>query len=173
MYTKSADYINELVFDYIETYSYRRGAEYEKLEAEANLTSNLDILYNRNIVDKNGQFFPYSIKTNTFQHGHPIIDRIKQLLQLEISEHLQMLCAPEYRDAIIFYDHNHRIVSCLQVCLSCFFMKIENCELKADYKTYGFLKKLFLEIGHNVEDPEYCIIDDMEKQIQKLKGKKR
>lgn len=172
MYTNSSEYINELAFDHLETYSYRRGAEYEKLEAEARQTSNLLILNNKKIVDENGQFFPYSIKTNTFPYDHPIIDRIKQLLQIEIVQHFQMLCAPEYRDAIVFYDHNHRMVSCLEVCLSCFYMKTENFQLKADYKTYGYLKKLFLEIGHEVEDPEYSIIDDVEKQLQKIRARK-
>jgi hypothetical protein len=171
MWTLTADYINQLVFDHIETWSYRRGAEYEKLEAEAKQASNLD-LYNRNLVDENGQFFPYSIKTNAFQHGHPVIDHIKQLLQIDIEDHLKMLCAPEYRDAIIFYDKDHRIVSCLQICFSCFYMKAESLQLKADYKTYGHLKKLFLEIGHNIENPGYSVIDDVQRQMQKFRKNK-
>jgi hypothetical protein len=129
--------------------------------------------YNGKIVDKNGEFFPYSIKTHTFQHDHPIASRIKELLQFEIEHHFAMLCAPIFRDAIIFYDRNNHIVSSLNICLSCFYLEPENLSIKADYKTYGYLKKLFLELGHNVEDPNYNIIDEVEVMKQKIKKPKR
>jgi len=159
MFTKSEDYINELVFDHIETYSFR-GAGFEPTEYEHPYT-----------IDKNGQFHPQSQKTNTFQHDHPIAEQIKQLLQIEIEEHLKFLCAPVFHDIIVFYDRNHQIVSVLNVCLSCFQMEVEKIQLKADYKTYGYLKRLFLELGHEVENPEYNIIDEVE--ALKLKIKKR
>jgi hypothetical protein len=168
MWTKSTDYISQLVFDYIETYSFRRGTEYEQLEA-----AKPDLEYNGKIVDGNGQFFPYSIKTNTFQHDHPVVQQVKQILQIEIEQHLAMLCAPIFRDAIVFYDQHHRMVSALNICLSCFHLQAENLTLKADYKTYGYLKKLFIELGHKVEEPHYNIIDDIEALKQKIKKQKR
>jgi hypothetical protein len=164
MWTLSADYINNLSFDYIETYSLRRGAEYEQLKA-----ANRDLEYNGGIVNENGEFFPYSIKTHTFQHDHPTAIRIKELLQIEIEAHLPMLCAPVFREAVIFYDRNNRIVSALNICLTCSYLQAEKLQLKADYKTYGYLKKLFLELGHNVEDPHYNIINDVEAMKKKIK----
>jgi hypothetical protein len=167
MWTLSADYINNLTFDYLETYSLRRGDEYMRLEAEKP-----ELEYNGKIVDENGVFFPYSIKTHTFQHDHPVANRIKELLQIEIEQHFAMLCAPVFREAIIFYDRNNHMVSCLNICLSCFDLQPEKLSIKADYKTYGYLKRLFLELGHNVEKPNYNIIDDVEVMKQKFKKRK-
>jgi hypothetical protein len=45
--------------------------------------------------------------------------------------------------------------------------------IKTDYKTFDYLKRLFLEIGHNVENPSYSAIEDMEKQMEKVKNRKR
>lgn len=168
MWTLCADYINNLSFDYMETYSFRRGDEYAQLEKEK---PNLD--YNGYIVDENGQFFPHSIKTHAFQHDHPIAIRIKELLQIEIEEHFKWLCAPVFRDAIVFYDGNNRVVSCLNICFSCWYLQTEDLALKADYKTYGYLKRLFLELGHAIEDPHYDIIDDVEAMKAKIKKPKR
>ncbi|MBO9204554.1 MULTISPECIES: hypothetical protein [Niastella] len=168
MWTLSSDYINNLSFHYIETYSFRRGSAYEKLNAE-----NADLEYNGYIEDENGQFFPYSIRTGTFQHDHPIAIQVKNLLQIEIEHHEKYLCAPVYRDAIIFYDQTQRSVSSLNICLSCCYMQTDIGLLKADYKTYGYLKKLFLELGHDVENPEYNIIDDIEAMKTKIKKPKR
>lgn len=46
----SADYINELIFDYVETYSFRRGKEYEeyeKLHGHPESTQSLIYAYGR------------------------------------------------------------------------------------------------------------------------------
>lgn len=168
MWTLSADYINNLNFDYIETYILRRGAEYEQL-----VTTKRDLEYNGGIINENGELFPYSILTHTFQHDHPVAIRIKELLQIEVEEHLRYLCAPVFHDAIVFYDRNDRMVSCLNICLTCAFLQTEERSLKADYKTYGYLKKLFIELGHPVENPDYNVIDEMEAIKKTIKKPKR
>jgi hypothetical protein len=193
-YITSSDYINELTFAYVETYSFRRGEAYDALEAEFNQLqtrkrqdeelnpdeserySALEDLFWRKpfIIDKNGQFHPYSIKTNTFQHDHPMVDRIKVSLRTEIVQSLAMLCDHIYRDAFVFYNSNHEVVSTLSICLSCFDMRSSTQpRIKADYKTFDYLKRLFLEIGHNVENPSYSVIEDIEKQMEKVKNRKR
>jgi hypothetical protein len=42
--------------------------------------------------------------------------------------------------------------------------------INGDYKTYDLLKRFFIDIGHEVEDPEYFALDDLNKM--KLKNKK-
>jgi hypothetical protein len=160
----SANYINELIFDYVETYSFQRGKEFEeslKLRSSSEITQYL-------IYDK-GKFHPHSKKTNTFKHDTPMADRIKQILRIEVVETLPLLCAPEYRDAFVFYDHNNQIVSTLNICLSCMHLKSEGVQLKADIRTYDLLKKLFLEIGHEVEKPEHSWIEEMEQLKKKIR----
>lgn len=93
-------------------------------------------------------------------------ERIKQIFQIEIKESMQFLCEPVYRDAFVFYDHNNQIVSTLNICLSCMHLKSERVQFKADIRTYDLLKKLFLEIGHEVEKPEHSWVEEME-QLKK------
>lgn len=190
----SADYINELTFDYVEAYSFRRGEAYDALKAEyeqfqikkrqdeklnsdeSERYSALErlLIYKQFIIDKNGQFHPYSIKTHTFQHDHPTVDRIKEILRTEIEQSLAMLCEHIYREALVFYNSNHEVVSTLNICLSCLDLHSSTQpNIKADYKTFDYLKRLFLELGHHVENPAYSVIEDMEKQWQKVKNRKR
>ena len=190
----SIDYINELTFDYVETYSLRRGEAYDALEAEykqlqikkrqdeklnpdeSERYSALErlLIYKQFIIDENGQFHPYSIKTHTFQYDHPIVDRIKEILRTEIEHSLAMLCEHIYRDAFVFYNSHPEVVSTLNICLSCFDLHSSTQpRIKADYKTFDYLKRLFLEIGHNVENPAYSVIEDIEKQLQRVKNRKR
>ena len=39
--------------------------------------------------------------------------------------------------------------------------------INGDYKTYDLFKRFFLDIGHEVEDPEYSIVAQMEQLKQK------
>jgi hypothetical protein len=180
----SANYINSIVFDHVETYSFNRGTENEPAEAEYARLNSINNTEERNaafrelqhkyfvIVNEDGQFHPYSKKTGTFKNDHPLVDRVKQILRTEIEHQMKLLCAPEYRDAFVFYDHNHQIISTLNICFSCMYMHtIPHQEIKADYKTYDWLKRIFLEIGHNVENPEYSVIADIENQKQRIRKK--
>jgi hypothetical protein len=149
----SADYINQLVFDYIETYSFQRGEagnenyrslykEYIELskkrlhasnenrrlsKEEAKRLSEISSIASESsyttLIDKAGNFHFSSIKTNTFIHSHPKIQVLKAILQQPAIESVGAMCVPTYRDAVIFYDANKNIVSVLNVCLQCHYMQ--------------------------------------------------
>ena len=42
-----------------------------------------------------------------------------------------------------------------------------SCNANGDYETYDLFKRFFIDIGHDVEDPEHFVLDD----INKLKSK--
>lgn len=176
-YISSIDYINNLGFDYVETYSFQRGTDYEdfivsvKPEYEnlqiRKITHNdlnifeeerfleLDNLFSRvqYLINDKGYFYPLSIKINTFQASEPIIARLKSILQTEIQDIPNWMCAPVYRDALVFYDKNNRIISTLNICFSCKYMETKNFHhVNADNKTYLLLKQFFCSIGHEIED---------------------
>jgi hypothetical protein len=172
-YTSSIEYINNLSFDYIETYSFQRGAEYEKKlqldEAEYNQLkvkrylskaegirfSELRALlgYTQYLLNEKGALHPSCKKTNTFQQGDPMVERLKNILKTEIRDIPNWLCAPTYRDAVVFYKNPGDIVSVLNVCLSCQFIETAKFNhIHAGYETYDLLKRFFLDIGHEVED---------------------
>jgi len=173
----SIDYINNLTFDYIETYSFQRGfgfeeniknsrLEYEKLKVRKDKHNNLNNLeekqflklhdffgFTQYLINNKGQFHPSSTKTHTFKSTDPQIDRLKNILRTEIKDIPAWMCAPMYRDAIVFYDKLNRIVSTLNVCLSCEYMETKMfSHINGDNKTYDLLRQYFIDIGHNIEE---------------------
>ena len=142
-YISSIEFINKLQFEYIETYSLQRGnkfekeskvgfKEFEKLqrreEKKGDLSEiekfHLDKLkklygFTQYLVNSDGDFHPSSEKTGTFKLNNQIIEKLKFILNTPVKNTQSWLCAPIYRDAIVFYDSENKIVSILNKCLSC------------------------------------------------------
>jgi hypothetical protein len=192
-YKSSADFINDLTFDYVETYSFQRGAEYElqqkmfeqeyeKLKSRKSRLNDLTIAeedefitlekrcgFTQYLINEENQFHYSSTKTNTFTSLDSKTELLKIILRTEIKDIPSWLCAPMYRDAFVFYDSKGNIISALNVCLSCQYMETTKFNhINGDYKTYDLLKRFFIDIGHKVEDPEYFPLDE----IEKMKSKK-
>ena len=176
-YISSIDYINGLAFDYAETFSFQRGEEYEErnerddqeyetlkerrdklndlttLEEERFLELHELTKFTQYLINSRGQFHPSSIKTHTFKSTDPQIDKLKTILLTEIRKIPDWMCAPMYRDAIVFYDKSNHIVSTLNVCLSCEYMETKRYNhINGDVNTYDLLRQFFLDLGHNIED---------------------
>lgn len=176
-YISAIDYINNLTFDYVETYTFQRGTEfeesnktdrteYEKLKVRKDKHNDLTVLeekrlgelqelfgFTQYLINSKGQFHPSSIKTHTFKSSDPQIDRLKNILQTEIKDIPAWMCAPIYRDAIVFYNKANHIVSTLNVCLSCEYMETKMfSHINGDNKTYDLLRQYFIDLGHNIED---------------------
>lgn len=177
MYTSSINYISQLDFDYMETHSFQRGAEFERIDKlnrqeleilkvrkqrQNNLTSaekirllELQALLEctQFIVNDKAQFHPSSTKTHRFKSSEPQAQQLKDILRTAIKEIPYWMCAPIYRDAIIFYDSQHRLLSTLNICLSCEYMATKMFRhINADAETYRLLKQYFIELGHKIED---------------------
>lgn len=186
-YISSIDFINGLTFDYVETYSFQRGAEYElqqkkmvteydKLKSLKSTPNNLTIEqeerflvleklcgFTQYLLDDTNQFHYSSKKTNTFSSTDAKIETLKSILRTEIIDIPSWLCAPKYRDAFVFYNKDNKIVSVLNVCLSCQYMETTKFNhINGDWRTYDLLKRFFIDIGHEVENPEYFALDDIE-----------
>jgi hypothetical protein len=175
-YIPSSEFIDTLEFDYIETYSFQRGAAFENnrkkllaeydvlkrrreksrplTQAEVQHYNELDGLLGvtQYLINGKGQLHPSSQKVRTFDGKAPEVKRLKEILETEVVDIPLWLCAPVYRDGIIFYDKVGKIVSTLNVCLSCRYMELQRfVHLNADNQTYDQLKQFFLEVGHRVE----------------------
>ena len=172
----SSDYIKSLAFDYIETYSIQRGEEYEatiqtikpernrlkvRMEKLNNLTeteeirlSELDKLLGvtQYLIDDTGRFHFSSRRINTFQFDNEVVGLLKNILFTKTTDVSNWVCAPIYRDAIVFYKSSGEIVTVLNICLSCEAMATDSCnQVVADSSTYEMLRKFFKDIGHPVE----------------------
>ncbi|MBE7174200.1 MAG: hypothetical protein INR73_26730 [Williamsia sp.] len=186
-YTPSPDYIKPLSFDYLETYSLRGKnyddemkrlrSEYDSLKARDNLTleealrvEELSKLtgYTQYLFDENGKLHSSAIKTNRFSADSNEGKKLIQILNTEVRDMMHFLCSPVYRDAVVFYDKNGNRISTLNVCLSCHYMETEPFHhINAGYETYDMLKKWFIDNGHDVENPNHFITDDINKQKEK------
>lgn len=178
-YIPSTDFISNLAFDYVETYSFQRGAEYEqqqekyekeydKLKFRKSKVNDLTIQdedeliklgklcgVTQYLIDDNNQFHYSGKRTNTFTSTDSKIGLLRTILRTEVKEVPYWMCAPMYRDAFVFYDNEDKVVSVLNVCLSCQYMETTKFNhINADYKTYDMLRRFFIDIGHEVEDPE-------------------
>jgi hypothetical protein len=182
---RSDDYIKDLKFDYMETYSFNRlspllKAEYDELflrRQEKPLSvpdmerfKELGELYKEweLLIDKNGNFHHSSEKMAVFQAHDPEVVRFTEIMNMEVIESFNTLCAPMYRDAIVFYESSGKIVSVLNVCLSCNYMTTGHQNLRADFEVYDLLNKFFFDIGHRVENPHKF---DMNEKLRKMKAK--
>lgn len=195
-YTSSIDYINNLSFEYIETYSFQRGIEYEEkreqsmpaylelrdrkekqndlTQVEESLFSELFILYGytQYLINKSGQFHFSSKKISTFQLYAPAVERLKNILKTEIRDIPRFLCAPTYRDAIVFYSKSNEIISVLNVCLGCQYMETQHFNhINGDFETYDLLKRFFIDIGHEVEEPTKFSYDEIKRLREKYNKK--
>ncbi len=166
-----------MTFDNVETYSFQRGTqfeefnklnrpEYEKLKFRKDKRNDLTVLEEKQFMELNdlygftqylindkGRFHPSSTKTHTFKSTDPQIDRLKNILRTEIKDIPSWMCAPMYRDAIVFYDKSNQIVSTLNVCLTCEYMETKMfSHINGDNKTYDLLRQYFIDLGHNIED---------------------
>lgn len=174
-YTSSIDYINNLEFDYLETYSLQRGEKYggriindpeykefqslkKKKELSESQILRLEQLnkfygYTQYLIDSDGMFHPSAEKTGTYKIDNVIIEKLKFILNTPIKEVPSWMCAPVYRDAIVFYNSDNKIVSTLNVCLSCEYMETKMSNyINGDVKTYTLMREFFTELGHGVEE---------------------
>lgn len=152
-YTLSTDYINELAFDYIETYSLQRGNKVVNYDPSS-FQREIEIRNEeQDLIYEQGKWHESKQKTNVFRKDDPVVQRLIAILQKEVREVPAWICAPFYRDAIVFYNNAHEIVSTLKVCVSCQYMAIAPFHnINADEETYCLMRQFFLDIGHEVED---------------------
>jgi hypothetical protein len=194
-YKSSAEFINDLVFEYAETYSFQRGAAYEqqqqllkeeygrlksRKEKKENLATpeeqrlkTLEELcgVTQYLINDSGQLHYSAEKTNTFLLADPEIENLKNILRTDINDIPRWLCAPTYRDGFVFYDSAGNIASVLNVCLECQYMETKRfAHINGDYETYDLLKKFFIRIGHAVERPEYFVFDEIKAMKEKHKS---
>ena len=164
-----------MTFDYIETYSFQRGEECEKehklgwqelvkLKEKQNKSA-LDTIeqkhfetlnelygYTQYLINAKGEFHPSSRKISNYNSLDNKVITLKEILRTEIKDIPMWMCAPTYRDAIVFYKGD-KIVSTLNVCLSCEYMETKMFKhINGDYETYKLLRQFFIECGHDVEE---------------------
>jgi hypothetical protein len=81
--------------------------------------------------------------------GEAVAEQLATVLRLSISEQMDWMCAPVYRDALAFYDEQHQIVRVLNICFACDRMLTDSgVEIQADKQVYRQLRAILERLGH-------------------------
>ncbi len=173
-YRASSDFINELKFDYAETYSFQRGIEWEEYLKSAlteyqalhrrkeihRITKEQEEKYEylhkltttQFLIDADGNFHASSEKIQTLKKNDFKLKELVAILEVDANDVPAWMCGPVYRDAIVFYDNSGQIISTLNICFSCQYMATKMfSEIMADVKVYHLLRDFFVELGHEIE----------------------
>ncbi|WP_143436432.1 hypothetical protein [Hymenobacter crusticola] len=104
------------------------------------------------MTDDNGVFHASAVSIKKLQATSAEVLWLRKVLETPVKDAIYWMCKPIYRDAIVFYNEEDKIISILNVCLECSFMQTEQQEIiEGDDSMYPRLKEFFKSIGHEVE----------------------
>jgi len=179
-YVSSADFVSLLEYDHIETYSFQRGdeymrhqqysiEEYNRLDRVIQKAIKADGEIKQEYVSRFEQLKKQVGKTqflineydklnfsaqltHTFNEDDAIVQKIDTILRTPAKDVPAWMCAPIFRDGIVYYDKSHSIIACLNICFSCEYMMLnEYTYINADASVYAMLKNLFISLGHEID----------------------
>ena len=164
----TADYIYELDFAYFRTYSFQR--------TEAHTTSKeIQSPYLERILDAEGNLSQTAVMIREINKSdETYCTALSDCLKTKIEEELLFLCAPIYRDAILFYNVANELVEGINICFECDRIEsIHGAHISTDFKAFKYLKQFLLQLGHPIESPDEFKADDILAMMQKNKKDKR
>jgi hypothetical protein len=141
----SKQFVEQLDFDFLEIYSLLRGIGRNEIYTN-------DSRGTRESLIDTGLPHPTAEKTHTFKKDDFRTQELLDLLSIEFKQQFDWMCAPIFREMIVFFDKEKNIVSILNVCLSC--DKVEDSngnDVRTDAKVFAKLKEYFTHLGHNLE----------------------
>lgn len=181
----STEYISSFDFDYFRTYSFQRTQPYQELSTLHEWRSNGIILTKeqRNRYDTLHQLLANRYAETILDEDknlnrtavlvceiHKTDERFATLindLKTPIEEEILYMCAPIYRDAILFYNSGNELVEGINICFECDRIEsIHKAHIKTDFKTFKYLKQLLLRSGHEIENPEEFKADYLMDKLQ-------
>lgn len=167
------DFYKNLAFKYFETYSLQRGTAYEKIFTAKKIHFNqllkkstkeiLTSVESKDLDFLDSQLNRVQFLINENKEKHYSAERIKRsnsqdeiidlhkILSIKTQKIPSWMCAPIYRDAIVFYNENNEVVNILNICFSCEYMQNLNQEfIDADESVYENLKIFLMKFGHKI-----------------------
>ena len=170
--------LENIVFDYIKTFSGLRGATFEYFQQttldqirqlEQNLPmarymekvkirKEIEILkekidpYNSRLVNIAGEYHETTTEVTTLKKDHDIVKEIQKVFGLKMQNDIAAACPPIYRDTIVFYSEANEIKALFHICFGCYAMKNAREEpIEIAENVYLELKKILKRIGHHIE----------------------
>lgn len=173
------DYLNKFEFDYIQTYSFNRGeklidslSETDKealrlskqiINAPSELKSKLVERFDRitkfksleRLTDGHNRKSPTATLISEFEKHDRKVAQLVDILSTKIEDIPAWMCAPVFRDAIVFYNKSDKMVSVLNICFECEYIQDEQGNyVDVDVTVYIKLKQMLMDWGHPIETEE-------------------
>lgn len=170
------DFIENLEFEYFESYSFQRNGNYdiyenlfEKYSKDNNSlskeevrilhnlrNSNLYNLDNNFIFTKNGELNKTAELVFKSLKLPKSNETLIEILKIPFEDYDAWRCWPTYRDAILFFDSNNEIIEGINICFECSnVITTKNKEVLTDRIVYQKLKEFLQSLGHNIQDVRY------------------
>jgi hypothetical protein len=150
-------------YDLIETYSFKRGP---KLLLELT-KSNFNLNETSLIIGTDGRFDITAEKKTSFRKETDDSTRFSKIINTPLNEVPYWMCAPFYRDALIFRDNENRIINTLNICFECSYIQDQYGNfIDADQNMYDELQLFLKSLGHEIQKNESI---DLRYKIRELK----
>jgi hypothetical protein len=135
----SQAYYQGLQFVRLSTYSFNRGQNAD--QPSVYLTNGY------------GHLHPTSRLIIRLAAADPEVAELAAILQTELVDDSRWMCAPIYRDAIIFFNAENQVVSILNICLECSSLLTgEGQDVPLDFNAYPRLTEWLKKLGHPIGD---------------------
>ncbi len=165
------EFIESINFKYFETYSFQRKGEFEVYETLFNKykkddnslteveSAELKRLRKSNLYTQENNFlFTDNKKINetaelvySFDKSTNVKDELIEILKIPFIDYDAWMCSPIYRDAILFYDTNDKLIDGLNICFECCnVINLNKKEILTDRVVYQKLKDFLLSVGHKI-----------------------
>ena len=167
------EFIESLNFEYFETYSFQRKGEFgvyetlferykndnDSLSEEETIKLNRlrkSDLYNQ----KNNFIFTDNDKINetaelifSSEKFINVKDEIIEILRIPFEDYDSWMCSPIYRDAILFYDSNNKLIDGINICFECCnVIDLNRKEILTDRIVFEKLKIFLQSVGHKIKN---------------------
>ncbi|MEJ1242544.1 hypothetical protein WBG78_30655 [Chryseolinea sp. T2] len=159
-------YFDKLHYEFIETYSFKRGP---KLESELG-KKDFDLNGTSFIMSAQGQIDVTADKIAVIRKGTSEHEEINRIFAIPLTDIPSWMCSPFYRDALIFRSKDNQIVDTLNICFECSYMqnKLGNF-IDADQRMYDEVQSLLKSLGHNIQKDESLQLREKIKGLKKVR----
>lgn len=120
-------------------------------EEEQQTKNHIQTQLNKEVINENG-FLDKDAKFVSLieKHTHSFT-LLKRILFLSVNRSATTMCWPVYRDAIVFYDDEDKIVNQLTICFECLYLQdMYKNNIESDWDNFKYLKEFLFLQGHKV-----------------------
>ncbi|WP_143164225.1 hypothetical protein [Hymenobacter daecheongensis] len=105
------------------------------------------------LTDRKGDLDPSSVIIKRLSEDDLLTRELVAILESPLIDDDRWMCSPVYRDALMFFDRDNRVVSILNICLECDnLMTDRGLDISLDNNAYPKLKAWLKKLGHPVEE---------------------